>query len=149
MSPSRRQRGVSALEFALSAGLLFGLFWALISYTLPLIVLQSMQRAVTEAARVAESVDIDNNNYLAAVQTVAAFELGRQTQWMPASWLSRFNPAPTSTSNITLSGTTTLVISLSMPNYASNPLVPAIRIPGLGTIPSLPTNLTVQARIQP
>lgn len=45
------QRGATAIEFSIVFALLFGIFWAIISYALPFFLYQTMNHAVAEAAR--------------------------------------------------------------------------------------------------
>lgn len=50
--PSRSgQQGATAIEFSIVFSMLFGIFWATISYAMPLFLYQTMNHAVAEAAR--------------------------------------------------------------------------------------------------
>jgi len=49
--PRPSERGATAIEFALVFPLLFGVFWAIISYALPFFLYQVMNYAVSETAR--------------------------------------------------------------------------------------------------
>lgn len=68
--PGRAQRGATAIEFALVFPLLFGVFWAIISYALPFFLYQVMNYAVAEASRDSvryETVASNDPNVLATL----------------------------------------------------------------------------------
>lgn len=151
---AKRQRGVAMIEFALGFSLVFALFWAIVSYTFPLILLQVMNRAVGESVRVVSSVPTDQSvsTYAAAAQTAVVNELDRQLAWLPSRWTTPLKPyvngvtlVQVSTSPVTYE----LTVKLNYANYASNPIVPSMTLPGVGSIPALPVNLTAQAKFQP
>jgi len=149
-----KQRGVAMIEFALSFSLVFALFWAIVSYTFPLILLQVMNRAVGESVRVVSSVPTDQSlvTYTTAAQTAIVNELDRQLAWLPARWTTPLKPYVNGITLIQVSTspvTYELTVTLSYANYASSPIVPAMTLPGVGTIPKLPTNLTAQAKFRP
>ena len=150
----QNQRGVAVIEFALSFSLVFALFWAIVSYTFPLILLQVMNRAVGESVRVVSSVPTDQavSSYTSAAQTAIVNELDRQLAWLPARWTTPLKPYLNGITLVQISNspvTYELTIRLSYANYASNPIVPALALPGVGSIPQLPVNLTAQAKFQP
>lgn len=145
------QRGVATIELALVFTLIFGLLWAIISYTFPLVLMQAMNRAVAEAARVGATVNPDDTDvagYESAVKAVAAFELESQMSWLPPGWVSPMSPS--SQTNITFvsgaacTGARTnciLTVRLVYPNYTTNPIVPVITLPVVGQVPRVPLNL--------
>jgi len=150
----QQQRGVAMIEFALSFSLVFALFWAIVSYTFPLILLQVMNRAVGESVRVVSSVPTDQsvNTYTSAAQTAVVNELDRQLAWLPARWTTPLKPYVNGVTLVQVSSspvTYELTVKLNYANYASNPIVPSMSLPGVGSIPKLPTNLTAQAKFQP
>ena len=57
MGLPRKQKGAAAIEFALVFGIFFAVFYGLISYSLPLLLMQSFNQATAEAVRQSMSVD--------------------------------------------------------------------------------------------
>lgn len=137
-----RERGVVAIEFALVFTLLFGMFWAMISYAFPLFLLQVMNRATAEAVRVAVRADPGSNGYTSTVNSLASSELTRQLSWLPGGFSSPL------TRTVTVDGTGVLTVRLAYLNYASRPIVPVLSLPGIGQIPRLPTDLVAQSAMQ-
>lgn len=153
MQRYQHQQGTATIEMSLVFVLLFAMVWAIISYTLPLILLQNMQQAVAAATRVSALVPVNTADQQAQVRSVVIAELQNQLNWLPARWIQPLNL--TSTQNISFSTqlgcpaerpACLLTVELSYVNYASQPIVPGITLPGLGTIPRLPQDL--RARTQ-
>ncbi len=153
LSAQKNQKGTATIELALVFGLLFGLLWGVISYTFPLILLQTMNRAVAESMRVVATVPTTTADYETAVRNLAAQELSAQMQWLPSSWTAALDSA--STDNIKFTGngacsssrpTCLVVITLKYKNYTQQPIVPSITLPFLGEIPRLPNNLEASAQ---
>lgn len=151
MPPPRNrkaQQGAAAIELALVFSLLFTLLWGVISYTFPLILLQSMNKATAEAIRVAATVPGTSADYEGAVKAIAAQELDAQLKWLPASWTAPL--ATTSLTNISFSShagcppsrpACLVTVRLRYSNYETQPIVPSITLPGIGTIPQVPQDL--------
>lgn len=149
----KKQKGTATIELALVFGLLFGLLWGVISYTFPLILLQTMNRAVAESMRVVATVPTTTADYQTAVRNIAVQELSAQMQWLPSSWTAALNL--TKTDNIqfltnaacTSSRPSCLVaITLTYQNYKQQPIVPSITLPFIGEVPRLPNNLESSAQ---
>lgn len=145
----RAQKGVAAIEFALVFTLVFGLFWALVSYTIPLILLQSMNRASAEGARVAATVPASTPNYDAAVTAQAIAEMNRQMQWL-TMWTTGL---VTSASFISDGScpvnrpACVLQTQLQIPNYQNVARIKPLNLPGLGQIPKLPDTLIARSQV--
>lgn len=146
MMPAQRIRegGVAVLEFALVFTVVWAVFWSMICYVVPLLVLQSMHRATAEGAQVAAMTISPNLRVTQAKQTALA-----AMNWLPAAWRVSLNAdqtqAKTDANCPVVNGSVTacvIEVSLSM-NYAANaPLKPIIALPGVGTIPALPEVLS-------
>lgn len=151
MRRNKQEKGVAVIEFALVFTLIFGVFWALVSYTIPLILLQAMNRASAEGARVAATVPASTPSYDTAVTSQAVAEMNRQMLWL-ASW----------TAGTGLSTTATFVTDAACPvsrpacvlqtqlrinNYSSVARIKPLNLPGLGQIPALPQNLAATSRV--
>ena len=84
----RKQKGAAAIEFALVFGIFFAVFYGLISYSLPLLMLQSFNQAAAEGVRQAMSVDpvAAGTAYPTQVTTLAKTTAKNQLKWIrPAS----------------------------------------------------------------
>lgn len=143
----RKQRGAAALEFAMVFLIFFAVFYGLVSYSLPLLMMQSFNNATAEAAR--QSVKINPANMTAAVyaQTVKAnvqSVLTTQLAWLP----SALNFSVSSDATITLSSGNLLTVSIAYPKSKLNNAIPFLTIPLIGTVPNLPTTLNAQASLQ-
>jgi len=144
------KRGVATIEFALVFSLLFFVFWGIVSYTFPLIVLQTMNRAVSEATRVAAEESPLQTNFATIATAAASAELTQQLAWLPTGWRTPITQSVTFEANpqCTLARPNCLlVIQLTYPNYLSNPIVPSITLPGLGPVPRVPNNLIARASL--
>ncbi len=140
---NKRQKGVATIEFALVFTVVFAVFWGIVSYTAPLVLLNTMNRATAEAARLVPSVSVaDEGTYEARVKAIIEPELTQQLAWLPAGWRAPIQ------SDVDLVGGV-LSITLTYPGYATNPIIQPLSLPGLGTIPKLPVNLTATAKLTP
>ncbi|MCY1547981.1 hypothetical protein D9M68_840660 [compost metagenome] len=138
---ARRQQGAAAIEFSLVFVIFFAIFYGVVGYTLPLLMLQSFNQASAEAVRRAVAVNPDAPNFLALATAAANTAIDQQLAWLPASVRSNL-PAP----SVTLAGGV-LTVSISYP-YQANPVVPFLVLPGIGQVPRVPDVLTAQASLQ-
>ncbi|UII72184.1 pilus assembly protein [Pseudomonas sp. HN11] len=140
----RKQKGAAAIEFALVFGIFFAVFYGLISYSLPLLMVQSFNQAAAEGVRRAMSVDpvAAGTGYSAQVTTVAKTTVKNQLKWIPASF--QF-----SDDLITATYTgTTLTVTIKYPTRRLNSVFPTLVLPVIGTVPNLPANLLVSSSLQ-
>lgn len=145
----RRQKGVAVIEFALVFTLVFGVFWALISYTIPLILLQAMNRASAEGARVAATVPASTPSYDTAVTAQAVAEMNRQMLWL-ARWTTGLSTTATFVTDAACPvsrPSCVLQTQLRINNYSSVARIKPLNLPGLGQIPALPQNLAATSRV--
>jgi len=147
MNRTRGERGAVAIEFALIFGLLFGMFWAIISYALPFFTQQVMNHAVAEAARFAVRAELitDRVSYEARLRTLANQQLTTSLAVLPPGFRAHLQRE---VQMQVVNGQRVLEVRLVYPNYNLQPIVPVMRLPGLGPIPNLPGNLTASARYQ-
>jgi len=138
------QRGVATIEFALVFSLLFFLFWGIVSYAFPLLILQTMNRAAAEAVRVSATVSPLLTNFETNIIQAAQNEANSQLAWLPPRWRQHIEVQV----NVTTSAQCPLSfprcqlnVSVRYDNYAGRPVVPALSFPGIGTMPRLPVNL--------
>lgn len=143
----RRQKGAAAIEFALVFIIFFAVFYGLVSYSLPLLMLQSFNNATAEAARSSVKFNpagLTTAVYSAKVVANAQTVLTTQLAWLP----SAFNFNVTTDATVVLSATNLLTVTIAYPTTKLKTVVPTLTLPWVGSVPSLPTNLTAQASLQ-
>lgn len=145
--PQQRQRGATAIEFALVFSLLFGVIWGTISYALPFFLNQVMNHAVAEAVRFAVRADPDQETalYEAKLLSLAEEQITRELSFLSNTFRARL---VTTVDLQEANDRRYLVVELTYPNYGAQPIVPVIRLPGLGPIPNLPGDLRASSRLR-
>jgi len=138
----RKQKGAVAIEFAAVFVIFFAVFYGLVSYSLPLLMMQSFNEATAEAVRRAVAVDPNTANYGTTVQNLANSVIATQLAWIPTA----FNFAASDYSSVYSGGV--LTVSVNYPTSKLNQVVPFLVLPGIGTVPSLPTTLTASSSLQ-
>ncbi|KPG99876.1 MULTISPECIES: TadE/TadG family type IV pilus assembly protein [Pseudomonas] len=139
----RKQKGAVAIEFALVFVIFFAVFYGLVSYSLPLLLMQSFNESTAEAVRRSVALDPASANYSTVITTTARTELGRQLAWLPAAL--NFNAATDST--ITYTGGV-LTVTINYPTSKLNQALPFLVLPGVGTVPRLPATLRASSSLQ-
>ncbi|ONH50468.1 TadE-like protein [Pseudomonas cedrina] len=140
----RKQKGAAAIEFALVFGIFFAVFYGLISYSLPMLLMQSFNQAAAEAVRQAMSVDpaAAGSAYGTQVANRAKTTAILQLDWIPPSF--QFTDDLISA---TYNGTT-LTVTISYPTSRLHSVFPTLVVPGIGPVPNLPANLTARSSLQ-
>jgi len=139
----RKQKGAVAIEFALVFVIFFAVFYGLVSYSLPLLLMQSFNESTAETVRRSVALDPASANYSTVITTTARTELGRQLAWLPAAL--NFNAATDST--ITYTGGV-LTVTINYPTSKLNQALPFLVLPGVGTVPRLPATLRASSSLQ-
>ena len=139
----RKQKGAVAIEFALVFVLFFAVFYGIVRYSLPLLLMQSFNQSTAEAVRRSVAVDPSAPGYATVVQATAAAELTRQLAWIPAAL--NFNAATDST--ISFVGGV-LKVQINYPTTKLNQVVPFLVLPGIGSVPNLPATLSASSSLQ-
>ena len=139
----RKQKGAVAIEFALVFIIFFAVFYGLVSYSLPLLLMQSFNQSTAEAVRRSVALDPSTANFDTAVRTVATNELTRQLAWIPAAL--NFNVA-TDASATYIGGV--LTVTINYPTSKLNQVLPFLVLPGIGSVPNLPATLTARSSLQ-
>lgn len=134
------QYGATVIEFAIVFPLLFGVFWAIVSYALPFFTLQVMNHATAEAARVALRADPLQLGCQETAIQLAQNKLVEQLTVLPSGLDGKL------VSSVTPNGNTLLIQTLYS-NYANNPIIPILNLPGLGPIPNISGDLRAEARV--
>lgn len=144
-----RQRGAAAIEFGLIFILFFAIFYAIVSYSLAMLIMQGLSHAAEEGARAALAVDplayAGPAAYTDAVETAAETQAAQALAWLPDKAHQQIveNNKVTATVVGNL-----LTVTVTYPNYATNGLIPTLTLPGVGAVPRLPTDLVGQASLQ-
>ncbi|WP_017527863.1 TadE/TadG family type IV pilus assembly protein [Pseudomonas fluorescens] len=139
----RTQKGAAALEFAMVFMIFFAVFYGLLSYSLPLLLLQSFNQATAEGVRRGVALDPTTPGYPAALKSRAITAAQAQLQWLPAAF--KFTPAYVTA---TYSGSGMLTVHINYPSDNLKSVLPFLVLPGVGTVPRLPAMLSAQASLQ-
>jgi Flp pilus assembly protein TadG len=129
----------------------FVLFYAIVSYSLPMLMSQAFHHAAASGARAGVAVEPDDfattSDYIEQgvaprVRTV----VGETLSWLPptaqAAVLGEANQ------NVGINfvpATGALTVTVIYSNYRSAPMIPVLTLPGIGDVPRLPEHLTGQA----
>ncbi|SDS24868.1 TadE/TadG family type IV pilus assembly protein [Pseudomonas granadensis] len=140
----KSQTGAVAIEFALVFIIFFAVFYGLVSYSLPLVMMQSFNQATAEAVRRSVAVDPNTPNYSTVVINTANATLTQQLSWIPPV----FNLVVGVDTSAQYSGTGLLTVQVSYPVSKLNQVMPFLLVPGIGPVPSLPSHLTATSSLQ-
>ncbi len=148
----KKQGGVAAIEFALIFVILFTIFYALVSYTFPLLMVQAMNHAASEAARAALTADPFSANFNTKASDKARDILDAALGDIPGNANIKANgQAIGSLNNVVVidsDGNKRIEIALTY-DYAAAPLVPALVLPGGIRVPKVPDELKAKAVLSP
>jgi Flp pilus assembly protein TadG len=139
----QRQKGAAAIEFALVFMIFFAVFYGLVSYSLPLLMMQSFNNATAEAVRQGVAINPGVSNYNNVVITQANAALTSQLSWLPSALA--FNA--TTDALVTFNGKV-LSVAINYPKSKLTQVMPVLTLPGIGDVPNLPTYLSAQASLQ-
>ncbi|MFP3516083.1 TadE/TadG family type IV pilus assembly protein [Pseudomonas sp. SIMBA_077] len=140
-----QQKGAVAIEFALVFVVFFAVLYGVISYSLPLLLVQSFNHSTAEAVRRSVAVDptsLSDAAYKKAVEDVATGVLNEKLSWVPSGIegsiqkVAAYDPA-----------TKQLTVTVTLPADELSTLMPVLKLPGI-TVPSLPETLTAQSSLQ-
>jgi len=129
-----RQRGAAAIEFALVFIVFFAIFYGTVSYSLPMLMLQSFNNAVAEGARQAVRVALPPGDpgYKALVENQARAVVNDQLAWLPSA-LSVPDDAIRSVLDV---GTGVLEVTIDYPEARLANVIPSIPpLPGINDLP--------------
>ncbi|MBD8808804.1 MULTISPECIES: TadE/TadG family type IV pilus assembly protein [Pseudomonas] len=142
LSSPHRQRGAAAIEFAAVFVAFFAVFYGVVSYSLPLLMVQSFNAAASEAVRRSVALSPTAVNYNQLIVSQAETVVMNQLSWMPASLgFSNAHVRVTYTAGV-------LTANISYPKSRLAQVLPFLTLPGVGEIPRLPNNLSAQASLQ-
>jgi Flp pilus assembly protein TadG len=141
----KAQKGAVAIEFALVFVIFFAVFYGLVSYSLPFMLMQTFNQATAEAIRRAVAVDPTLPNYSTVVVSTANAALSQQFNLLLPS-LNVVVGTDTTTVYDPTQGT--LTVSVNYPVSKLNQVIPFLVLPGVGAVPSLPTNLSASSSLK-
>ncbi len=139
----RKQKGAVAIEFALVFVIFFAVLYGLLSYSLPLLLMQSFNESTAEAVRRSVAVDPTTANYKQTVETLATSVLTQRLSWIPPA----LNFSVASDAKAEYAGGV-LTVRIDYPSSKLNSVLPSLVLPGVGPIPKLPTTLSAQSSLQ-
>lgn len=152
-----QQRGATAIEFSIVFALLFGIFWAVISYAMPFFLYQTMNYAATDAARHVLRVAPEADETSPMLTKLASDRVNATLSGMlPSAFRARVAEPVVNVQPVSIilpSGQPMalreLVVSVRLrAPYNASPLVPQLTLPGVGRIPDIPGDLRTEARIR-
>ena len=138
----KKQKGAAAIEFARVFVIFFTVLYGVLSYSLPLLLMQSFNNATAEAVRRSMAVDPAAANYGSVVETLAKSVLSEKLTWVPAALKDSLAPAASYND-----ATKILTASVSLPAEALNSIMPVLKL-GSITVPDLPANLMAQSSVK-
>ncbi|WP_347903817.1 TadE/TadG family type IV pilus assembly protein [Pseudomonas purpurea] len=139
----RKQKGAAAIEFALVFVIFFAVFYGLVSYSLPLLMMQSFNESTAEAVRRSVAVDPTTTGYKNTIETLSITVLKQQLSWIPTAL--QFN-ADTDATALYANGV--LSVTINYPSSKLYQVLPRLVLPGIGAVPNLPTLLTAKSSLQ-
>lgn len=142
-SLARRQKGAAAIEFVAVFMVFFAVFYGLVSYALPMLMLQSFNQASSEAVRRCVALDPASASYASDVQTLARQVIDQQLAWMPSSL--GFQAA--NDAQVSVVGKL-LTVSIRYPSERLGRVMPVLKLPLIGDVPRLPEALQAEASLQ-
>ncbi|NWE38394.1 pilus assembly protein [Pseudomonas yamanorum] len=139
----RKQKGAAALEFAMVFMIFFAVFYGLVSYSLPLLLMQSFTQAAAEGVRRSVALDPATASYPTALPQQAIAAAQAQLTWIPPQF--KFLPTYV-TATYTQAGL--LTVYINYPTSSLQSVLPFLVLPGFGTVPALPPTLSTQSSMQ-
>lgn len=144
-----RQRGAAVIEFVPLFVLLLSLFYATFSYGLIMLVQQALTYTASEGARAAVKVEPAAYTSVAAYQ-LAARNVVRTQADKDLGWMSdKLRSKILSSITVNWNATGAMEVRVRYEGYAKDPLLPALALPGVGTVPPLPDELVASATLRP
>lgn len=140
-SLARRQKGAAAIEFVAVFVVFFAVFYGLVSYALPMLMVQSFNQAASEAVR--RCVALEPGSAVASYTTVARQSIDQQLAWMP----SALGFSTATDAKVDLNGKL-LTVTIEYPRQRLTKVLPVLVLPLIGEVPRLPAQLQAKASLQ-
>lgn len=121
---------------------LFGLFWIIISYSIPFLMLQTFHAAAADGARAAIGVVREPaDSYDQRIITIAEDTARERVSLLGSAISNRVDIEVEP-------GAGNVNVRVMYSGYTANPVIPVIRLPYFGEIPRLPEDLIGQSSIR-
>lgn len=151
MPTQSSQRGAAAIEFSLVFPVFLALIYSIVTYSTVFMLIQGFTYASEDALRAAIAVDCNglttqeciDDHITPAVRAQAVNSL----VWLPESVKTQVLGAAGEKVVVNCTGGT-CTVEIRYNNYATNPLIPAITLPAIGTIPRIPQDLVGRASLR-
>jgi hypothetical protein len=151
MCNRQRMHGAVSIEFALILGLFLAILYAIVSYALVFMLVQSFTSASEDGLRAAVAVDCAglaaadcvDQRITPAVRTQALASLS----WLPADIRDTVLGSDGSLVEVDCDGET-CAATIRYADYLNDPMIPVIHLPLLGAVPRLPQDLIGSARLR-
>lgn len=144
-----RQRGAAAIEFVPLFMLLLGLLYATISFGMIMLVQQALTYTAAEGARAAVKVEpaayTTVTAYQSAARNVVRTQAEKDLAWMSDQLRSKILAGI----SVTWNTSGAMEVHVRYADYAQDPLLPSLTLPGIGTVPPLPDELVGSATLRP
>lgn len=144
----KSQKGAVAIEFALVFVIFFAVFYGLVSYSLPFVLMQSFNEATSEAVRRSVAVDPTTPSYATVLVNTANAALTQQLSWVPLPLNLVVGVDTSAVYDPTKGPKGTLTVTVQYPVSKLNQVIPFLVLPGVGTVPNLPPYLTASSSLQ-
>ncbi|BCO31783.1 hypothetical protein TspCOW1_18860 [Thiohalobacter sp. COW1] len=133
---------------------MFALFYAIVSYGLVFLLMESFSSAAEGGARAAVAVDptayTDTNDYLNnGVIPVVRDQVAAQLGWLPDSIKDVVLGADNQNVRVSLdSSNQVLTVEVGYEDYHSSPVIPMLTLPMIGALPKVPAELGSRATVR-
>lgn len=149
----RTQQGAAAIEFALLFLMFFVLFYAIVAYSLAMLLMQGLTQAAEEGVRSAIAVDrlafATEAAYDSHVENLVRTRVQTELSWLPDKAKQKVLSAENIVVLPTTVGTQKLMtVTVRYPGYATDGLIPTLKLPLVGDVPRLPNDLVGKASVQ-
>jgi hypothetical protein len=148
----RKQRGAAAIEAALLFVIFFTLFYAIVSYSMPILMMQAFNHAASAGARAAVKIvgPPARDGYKDDVELEVRKVVGDLLNWLPSAAHSAVLGGGNKNVQVDFDQPSAgmLTVTVKFPNYTKNPLIPILKLPGIGDVPKLPKDLSASAAVQ-
>lgn len=146
-----KERGASAIEFSIVLPVFMALLYGIVTYATVFLLIQSFTYASEDALRAAVAVDCEgltsqqciDDRITPAIRSQVVTSL----DWLPPSVKSIVLGASGEEVVVSCSGDT-CTVEVRYDNYDTNPLIPAVTLPAIGTIPRIPQHLIGRASLR-
>lgn len=146
-----RMQGAVAIEFALVFVLFIALLYAIVSYAVVFMLVQSFTYASEDGLRAAIAVDCaglsTNDCFEDEIKPAVRAQVVESLSWLPAGLSANVLGTNGDRVAVTIQNDDTCEAVISY-DYAADPLIPVLNLPVIGAVPRLPATLIGRARLR-